>query len=322
MTKSAMVIRNVSQIASDEIKLLIKLAGLDKKIENQKGEGGFVAQFKQDIQEDDIKGMQQLLQKPVVRDFLYATIKSKTGHHVILHLDEESDTNYLRYKLNELPQNIHIDLFYIGGGHGGYVGLTAVKLLSGLRMETIKTLALELKEKAITYDAVLLHSCSSAMFVPCFRPFLTDKGVLLSYSAELGSSSNWEMTIEWLLSPNNHDFFSDQAMAKPWEAGDLGTTTCVISTKKANKLMNLDKSSGGLPDYVDASDESTFQRELVLDLLQQEKEIKTEQETDVQQFNEVIAMELFNQGFSAALKESESIAKDSSSSSSSSYRPK
>lgn len=325
MTKLALVIRNVSLIASDEIKLLTKLAGLDKKIESCHGESAVVAQFKQDIQEEDIKGIRQLLQKSAVRDFLYTTIKAKTGHHIILHLDQENDDNYLCNKLFLLPQNIHFNLLYIGGGHGGYVGLSTEKLLSGIKMSKVNSITSEFKQKGITYDAVLLHSCSSAMFVPCFRPCLTDNGVLLSYSAELGSSSNWEMTIAWLLNRNNDDFFSSNALARPWQFGEPGTTTSVISTKKTNTLIDLNKSSGGLPDYVDNSDESAFQRDLVLTLLQHDKTIKTEFEVDITQFNDIIAMEQFNQGFNAALKARELMSKNtssSSSSSSSSYSPK
>lgn len=306
MRKSALIIRNISQLSSDELGLILKLANLDKTIANSKGESGFLAQFKQSIQEEDNEGVRLLLKKPVVRDYLYNKILSNTGCHILLHEDETPvEKKYIVNKLNEIKQDTHMNLLYIGGGHGGYVGLTTVKLLSGLTMETVEEIASELKNKSITIDAAVLQSCSSALFVKFFRSFLTEQGVMLSYSAELGPSSDWEMSAQWILDSNKDGFFSSDAMAKPWEDGDLGTTTSIISTKSFNQLMDLDKSNRGLPNNVDQSDESTFQRELVMELFLQEKGIQSTIETDVEQFNEVIAMQQFNEHFNLALKERE-----------------
>lgn len=313
MPKSALIIRNISQLSLDEMRLLIHIFCLNQ-IEAKRGEPVAITQFRQAIEEDDIHGAIQSLEYFYVREFLYDKIKREKGCHVIFHKDikkeevTQFEKHYILTKLAEIESNTHMDLLYIGGGHGGYVDFGPLKFLSGLEGSDISDLLEKLRDKSITFGGGILHSCSSAMFVDLFRPLLAEKGGFLSYCAEIGSSSNWEMTMKWIVDPSsNHPFFSPDALARPWELGDLGTTTSVISTKYTNQLMDLDNSDRGFPDYVAKEEVGEVHREFVLDhLIEGNKEIKTIMETDTTKFNDVVAMKKFNVLLDSAMAPHES----------------
>ena len=298
MNHSSLVIRNISQISLDEMNLLLKIA--DVQNADVQGMSSSIIQFQTCSKTGKYADIHLLLKNPEVRDYLHEQILSKTGSHVILHLDESADSSserdYILSKIFNLPASLNVSLLYIGGGHGGYVGLNASKKLSGLSNETIINITRALQNKNLTVDAGILHSCSSALFVKFFRPFLSKLGVLLSYSAENGSSNNWQMTVEWILDRKKNKFFSTDATAEP----KLETVTAIISTRNTNRFMALESSNAGLPDYLDTSEESELQRELVMDVFLSDG-IESCVETDVNQYNEDVVTRQFNKHFHDAL---------------------
>ena len=159
----------------------------------------------------------------------------------------------------------------------------------------------------MTIDGIILHSCSSARFANLFRPLLTPNGAMLSYCAEVSSSENWNAVIDSIHNANQDDFFSDDAKTKVCISNiENLMTTCVISTKSNNRLMDLSESTRELPGYVDKSGESTLQRDLLLSFLRNQNESNsatTTIETDVNEFNDVTVMEQFNQSLRCSMQD-------------------
>lgn len=132
---------------------------------------------------------------------------------MILHLDHgidppENAQTYITAKLNNIPQDSHVNLFYMGGGHGGgHVGKVDEET-SGLKKASVIELVATLQAKGMKADAALFGSCYSAAFSNQFRGFLTEKGVMLSDSVECGSQNNFLPAMRWVQDHANHSFFS------------------------------------------------------------------------------------------------------------------
>jgi hypothetical protein len=309
MKKRAVLLRNVAQLATDELALLAQLTGTEEALGEAHGDKPSVDLVKNALHELNYSALRVLLHNPLVRDYVYDRIKVHTGHDVILHLDEgvehPDEQAYILDKISQLDATSPVNLLYLGGGHGGYAGLSTEKFLSGLTPDTVEQLTAALNAKRVTFDGILLHSCNSAFFVNLFRPLLTEQGIILSYSAELGASSNWEMTINWMQEAAHAEpFFSAEALSAPWGLGELTSTTAVLSTKYLNLLLDLNDNDFGLPDYVDNSDESEFQRELVLErFLDGPRTVATTMEHHIATFNDSTVMDEFNNSFTAALQD-------------------
>lgn len=310
MTKTALVLRNVSQIAFDEIESLVTLLTSNTALEEISGESASLSLLKDAIDERDFKMVQKLLSNAVVRDYFYNQIKLATDHHVILHLDEHPENQereYILNKITQIEQNTQINLLYIGGGHGGPVGFLQERFLSGLSDEMVTNIVSILTSQSMTIDGIILHSCSSARFANLFRPLLTPNGAMLSYCAEISSSENWNAVIDSIHNANQDDFFSEDAKTKVCISNiENLMTTCVISTKSNNRLMDLSESTTDLPGYIDKSEESTIQRDLLLSFLRNPNESNsatTTIETDGNEFNDVTVMEQFNQSLLCAMQD-------------------
>src|SRR5687767_8736309 len=127
MKKEAVVIRNVSQIAMDEFKLIKTLLTSSDVSKETHGNSLVAELLKNDINQSDFQSIHQLLQNVEIRDYLYDRIKLDTGHHVIFYCDELPDKpdekEYILHKINQIEPNSSINLLYLGGGHGGYYDL-------------------------------------------------------------------------------------------------------------------------------------------------------------------------------------------------------
>lgn len=205
--KSGVIIRNVSGIVPDEIETILSLIKPLDSIDSN------APSSVKELQQYIINGTpisHELITDLHVRDYLYQTIKNKTGIHFILHLDQnkaENTESYIMEKLNNIGPKEHIDVLYIGGGHGGGHDGRVDDETSGLKKVTVNRIAQELKNKQLTTGAVILGSCYSGSFINEFRPIVIPEGVLLADTVEC-SESCFKQTINIMQQPHPSDFFS------------------------------------------------------------------------------------------------------------------
>ena len=142
---------------------------------------------------------------------MYQTIKTRTGNHVILHLDyhKENAEAYILDKLDTHEQDKNIDVFYIGGGHGGGIGGRVDDETSGLKKKSIIAVTDKLRAKGMTTGAAISGSCYSGAFTNLFRNFIIDEGVMFSDSVECDESI-FKQTARWMQSPENNALFTPE----------------------------------------------------------------------------------------------------------------
>lgn len=221
------MIRNITGITPDEMESLMTLADLNtehlllnvpsdiarlQKLRLQRSQIGDNQGNQKTELEQQIRG---ILRKVETRDYLYEKIKARTGNHVILHLDHditphESAHGYIRTKLDTIPSDCHINLFYMGGGHGGGRDGRVDDETSGLEKNSVELLIARLQIKGMEVDTVILGSCYSAAFSNQFRGLLAPQGVMLSDSVECGGQNYFLPTIRWIQATDNTSFFSDE----------------------------------------------------------------------------------------------------------------
>lgn len=306
MSDPVLVIRNITALSNDELQSILQLADIDKP---SFGDSDIIKNFLELVGKDNKAGIREHLKSTDIRDYLYEKIELKRGAHIILHFNESegslSEKEYILSKIREIESNTTLSLLYIGGGHGGYQGLTTTKLLSGLHSSSIDEIAQALKDKAISMQSGILHSCYSAWFISLFRPLLvSDTSPLLSYLAELSASSHWDMMVSRVMcNEEATHFYSGDALAKPWEAGELETTTGVLSTQYTNQYMDLTSQDVIAPVFLDTSGEAIAQREFLMSKLKDESGIVNLVETEIDKFNEIVIMDFFNEYFASLTAE-------------------
>lgn len=299
-------------MADEELKSIINL--LDLKKAQPVGHLA-IKHFFGFVLDDDIEGVREAVKNTAVRDYLYDRMRTLHKAHVILHFNENTDgalaadggspeKEYILNKIDGFEEGLQVKVLYVGGGHGGYIGVAGTKVLSGLEERSMDEIAQRLSSKGLKIHSAILHACYSALFTAFFRPFLLDEySPLLSYSSEMGASSHWEMMMSWIKNHQDSPFFSDMALAKPWESGELTATTCVLSTQYSNQFMDFTQSADLFPDFCDQDDEAALQRELLIGSLEGEagSNILMTRETDVNTFNEVSVMSDFNEWLQGSL---------------------
>lgn len=231
MSKTSIIIRNVSGLCLDDIQSIINLSGLGQYL---KTTDPHAAPIIQRFQEAVIEGKvySELIMCEEVRDYLYEFTKAHTGHHLILHLNHnlEDTEAYILPKLASIDDNTTVNVFYLGGGHGGGSGDSIDDETSGLQKNTVLEIHNLLSVKRIVAGAAIFGSCYSGAFtnnfrdvlVPdtesprppvetsiadVFRSILIEDGVMLSDSVECNLPCFIEL-VRWLTDPNDIDFFS------------------------------------------------------------------------------------------------------------------
>jgi hypothetical protein len=224
MPKSAIILRNISAVSPSEIWEIISMANFEalSAVDNE------AALPVQKLQSRLIKGKPisvELLQQLTVRDYLFDRIREKTGYLVILYQDAEREAGTKRYILNKLTRlgpEKHINLFYLGGGHGGGYEGRVDDQTSGLYKKDVVAIAAQLSREGIHIDVALFGSCYSAAFTPYFRPLLTDSGIMLADVVEC-SDSCFTQTVRWLMSDNPSFFSAEEIDSFQIKPSDLRT---------------------------------------------------------------------------------------------------
>ncbi|KTC82981.1 hypothetical protein [Legionella brunensis] len=208
MNKSALIIRNVSSIVPDEIQSIVALAGLDQTIAVNAQAAESVKQFQTKIANGE-KITAELIQDEAVRDYLYEVVKARTGSHVILHLDhnKEDAEQYILRKLDNLKKNEHLNLLYLGGGHGGGHNGLVDEETNGLKKKSVLAIVEKIRDKELTAGAAIFGSCYSAAFTNHFRDFVIHKGVMLADSVECNNNS-FTNVVSWINDSESNEFFS------------------------------------------------------------------------------------------------------------------
>ncbi|CEK10778.1 hypothetical protein [Legionella hackeliae] len=274
MKKSALAIRNVSSIVPDEIEAIMRLSGLDKTIAIDPHALEPVRELQTKLANDE-KITAELIKKQEVRDYLYEAIKAKTGNHVILHLDHDKEDaeSYILNKLDKMKQNQHINVLYLGGGHGGGHNGLVDEETNGLKKKSVLAIVKSLQDKEITTGAAILGSCYSAAFTNQFRDFLIKEGTMLTDSVEC-NNNGFTNVVDWATDEAREAFFSaadiDGFIVKP---GDIRA--------KFNELVGVNpelEKKYLLAAYADYTkkDINTFDYEQVKSALQVNKDLNCE----------------------------------------------
>ncbi len=199
--RKALIIRNVEGMQYDDLK-----AALDGLQADEQSP----AEFRQLIHlvrsnafpsGEDITQALDLFKLAVVRDYMYETVKEKTGNHVIYHLNGLSDEGivndinaaYITEKLAKIPAHTDFDLLYLGGGHG-----SPIVGSSNLNRQQLVDITGTLANIGTHFSSVVLGSCFSAAFLNLYQPLLKEHGVTVSNSLECGGDNNFKPTIEWM----------------------------------------------------------------------------------------------------------------------------
>jgi hypothetical protein len=287
-----LVLKNISTISYEEMNVLLELAGLHERTlpSDTPDAATAIGRLEAAVRDEDNQLIRRLLRPIAVRKELYVTIKARTEKQVILHEDVADETSpeldFILSQLESIRSGTVFRTLYIGGGHGDS-GFLGSKVLSGITWFGVQRIARILQERSIQFDSMILHSCSSGVFLRLLRPFLAEQGIILSYNAETGSSGVGTSVLNW----EKEDFFSAEDLAKPWTESEegLAPTTLIVSHKNTNLMMNFEL---GYPAYVDL--ENIDAVGLAIEWIQEEPNVITTIENNLEQYNTVEAMSQFN----------------------------
>ena len=207
MPGTALIIRNIAGIQVDDLK-----AALNGLAPNEAAPQDFNELLGLVQSNDKLNRALVLFKQQNVRDYIYETVKEKTGNHVIYHLNgledggaiNDQNVDYVIDKLKQIPPQVEFDMLYLGGGHGD-PSLGS----SNLSKQQLKNITDVLKERKAPFSVVILGSCFSTAYAGLYQPLLKDSGVILSNSLECGGDNNFHQAMEWM-SGQRDEFYSDK----------------------------------------------------------------------------------------------------------------
>ncbi|VEG91860.1 hypothetical protein [Legionella spiritensis] len=210
MNKSALIIRNVSSIVPSEIEAVLALCKFNLPLVVDEAAHVRVQELQTRLNNSEPINA-GLLAVQDVRDYLYDSARNNAGHHLILHLDHhrEDAEAYILAKLANLKNREHVQVFYLGGGHGGGHDGRVDDETSGLEKSSVQAIAARMSAREMTVGAMVFGSCYSAAFSNDFRPFLIEEGVMFGDSVECGHNG-FDNLARWLGDPEDKPFFSDE----------------------------------------------------------------------------------------------------------------
>ncbi len=210
--RKALIIRNIEGIQYDDLKVV--LDGLEP---NEQAPQEFNELIKL-IRTNAVLSCVQLelaldlFKLEHVRDYIYETVKAKTGNHVIYHLNGLEDrgvinninVKYITDKLEKIPSNTNFDLLYLGGGHGD-----PVMGSSNLSRQQLGSIKDSLTNKSSQFSAIVLGSCFSTAYLSLYQPLLKEGGVTISNSLECGGDNNFKPAMTWMTGQRK-EFYSTE----------------------------------------------------------------------------------------------------------------
>ncbi len=197
----ALIIRNVEGIQYDDLK--VALEGLESNEQAPPEFNELITLIRNNrlLEREQLYHALNLFKLEQVRNYIYETVKEKTGNHIIYHLnglgeygiENNKNVSYITDKLAKIPVNTDFDLMYLGGGHGAPVGGS-----SNLNNRQLKSIIDSLNTRTIQFSAVVLGSCFSAAYLALYQPLLKARGVMIAHSLECGGNNNFKQVMEWI----------------------------------------------------------------------------------------------------------------------------
>ncbi|MBL7481205.1 GNAT family N-acetyltransferase [Legionella bononiensis] len=214
--RQAVIIRNIDALESSDLK--VALEGMER---NDKAPQEFNELITLVNSPDELNFMQleralYLFKNERVRNYIYASIREKTGNHVIYHLNgiddsgriNEKNAHYIIEKLRQIPSDSHFDMLYVGGGHGD-----PALGSSNLSSRQLQAITHALNENKTHFSSVILGSCFSTAYSALYQPLLDRNGVMISNSLECGGDNNFRQSIEWMNGSRDEFFSQEDIMA-------------------------------------------------------------------------------------------------------------
>lgn len=212
MPRTGLIIRNIDGIQRDDLKTALEGLESNPQAPQEFNELLGLIQSSTLSENNDLNQALALFKRQKVRDYIYETVKAKTGNHVIYHLnglDDNGRTNnsnvtYITEKLENIHPNTDFDIVYLGGGHGD-----PVLGSSNLSQKQLKSITDTLNDKNVQCSAVILGSCFSTAYAGLYQPLLKNNGVIISNSLECGGDNNFHQVMEWM-KEQRQEFYSDE----------------------------------------------------------------------------------------------------------------
>ncbi|KGP64053.1 hypothetical protein EP47_03790 [Legionella norrlandica] len=212
MSRKALIIRNVDGIQYDDLKVALDGLEPDEQAPREFNELIHLVQSNTLSDSDRLNHALDLFKLEIVRDYIYETVKEKTGSYVIYHLNGLEDTGrinnknatYIIEKMAKIAPNTDFDMLYLGGGHGD-----PSQGLSNLSKRQLEGITDILNNRNIKFSAVILGSCFSTAYLGLCQPFLKDHGVTISNSLECGGDNNFKPAMQWIKG-QRQEFYSDE----------------------------------------------------------------------------------------------------------------
>ncbi len=212
LSKKALIIRNAEGFSYSELEVALDGLTFSEQAPETFNELIHLIHSKATLHWPQLEKALALFKQQQVRDYVYQTVKEKTGNYIIYHLngiDEQGVVNenhfrYLTNKLAEIPANTEFDVFYLGGGHGSpFVGS------SNLNKQQLQSISDILTNKSIRCSVMVFGSCFSTAYLGLFQPLLKAAGVTLSNSLECGGDNHFKSVIAWVTGQQT-EFYSNE----------------------------------------------------------------------------------------------------------------